>query len=93
MQQPKRACLVLRACSRNGTRSADLGLLCSDVICDYPLKEMLAFHRDNSAEGTILVTQVSLPAQAGSSAAWQVETADKQLSVLCPVPVLECRPC
>ena len=29
----------------------------SDVICDFPLKEMLAFHKSKGAEGTILVTQ------------------------------------
>lgn len=32
----------------------------SDVICDFPLKEMLAEHKKNEAEGTILVTQVIL---------------------------------
>ena len=31
---------------------------CSDVICDFPLKEMLAFHKEKGAEGTILVTRV-----------------------------------
>ena len=29
----------------------------SDVICDFPLKEMLAYHKSKGAEGTILVTQ------------------------------------
>ena len=27
------------------------------MICDFPLKEMLAFHKAKGAEGTILVTQ------------------------------------
>lgn len=31
---------------------------CSDVICEFPLKEMLAFHKQKGAEGTILVTRV-----------------------------------
>lgn len=31
---------------------------CSDVVCDYPLKEMLEFHRARDAEATILVTKV-----------------------------------
>lgn len=30
----------------------------SDVACDYPLKEMLEFHRARDAEATILVTKV-----------------------------------
>jgi NDP-sugar pyrophosphorylase family protein len=33
---------------------------CSDVVCDYPLKEMLEFHRARDAEATILVTKVSV---------------------------------
>ena len=43
-------------------RGAHGGL--SDVICEFPLREMLAFHKQRQAEGTILVTQVrnSLPA-------------------------------
>ena len=35
-------------------------VLNSDVICDFPLTEMLKFHKDKKAEGTILVTQVKL---------------------------------
>jgi hypothetical protein len=34
-------------------------VLNSDVICEFPLKAMLAFHKEKKAEGTILVTQVS----------------------------------
>ena len=33
-------------------------VLNSDVICEFPLKAMLAFHKEKGAEGTILVTQV-----------------------------------
>lgn len=32
-------------------------VLNSDVICEYPLKEMVEFHKANNAEGTLLVTQ------------------------------------
>ena len=45
-------------------------VLNSDVICEFPLKDMLAFHKERQAEGTILVTQVilnllpTLPAQS-----------------------------
>ena len=37
---------------------------CSDVICDFPLREMLAYHKQKKAEGTILVTKVSTQAAA-----------------------------
>jgi mannose-1-phosphate guanylyltransferase len=37
----------------------------SDVICDFPLTAMLAFHRAHGGEGTILVTQVSDPSKYG----------------------------
>lgn len=33
-------------------------LCCSDVICEYPLKDMLDFHKARKAESTILVTKV-----------------------------------
>jgi NDP-sugar pyrophosphorylase family protein len=33
-------------------------LLNSDVVCEYPLKEMLDYHRARGAESTILVTKV-----------------------------------
>lgn len=33
-------------------------VLNSDVVCEYPLKEMLEFHRARNAESTILVTKV-----------------------------------
>ena len=40
-------------------------VLNSDVICDFPLAEMLAFHKAKGAEGTILVTRVSDPSKYG----------------------------
>eukprot|EP00884_Botryococcus_braunii_P006958 jgi/Botrbrau1/16263/Bobra.0066s0047.1 len=40
-------------------------VLNSDVICDFPLKELLAFHKENRAEGTILVTRVEDPSKYG----------------------------
>jgi mannose-1-phosphate guanylyltransferase len=30
-------------------------VLNSDVICDFPFEEMLAFHKRHGAEGTIMV--------------------------------------
>ena len=50
----------------NGTASASSGgqpffMLNSDVICEYPLKEMMEFHVRSKAEGTILVTKVEDP--------------------------------
>ncbi len=40
--------------------SSCMTLACSDVICDYPLKDMLDFHRARGAEATILVTKVCI---------------------------------
>ena len=40
-------------------------VLNSDVICDFPLKEMLEFHRAKGAEGTVLVTRVEDPSKYG----------------------------
>lgn len=40
-------------------------VLNSDVICEYPLKDMLAFHKASGAEGTILVTKVEDPSKYG----------------------------
>lgn len=40
-------------------------VLNSDVICDYPLKEMLDFHKTRKAEATILVTKVDDPTKYG----------------------------
>jgi mannose-1-phosphate guanylyltransferase len=37
----------------------------SDVICDFPLAEMLAFHRNHGGEGTIMVTEVADPSKYG----------------------------
>lgn len=37
----------------------------SDVICDYPLKEMIAFHKNHGKEGTIMVTTVEDPSKYG----------------------------
>lgn len=37
----------------------------SDVTCEYPLAELLAFHRAHGAEGTILVTKVDEPSKYG----------------------------
>lgn len=40
-------------------------VLNSDIICDFPFTEMIAFHRKHGAEGTILVTQVQDPSKYG----------------------------
>eukprot|EP00916_Digyalum_oweni_P003122 GHVL01005631.1.p1 GENE.GHVL01005631.1~~GHVL01005631.1.p1 ORF type:complete len:174 (+),score=35.35 GHVL01005631.1:48-569(+) len=37
----------------------------SDVICDFPLKDMLNFHKSHKQEGTLLVTRVSDPSKYG----------------------------
>lgn len=40
-------------------------VLNSDVICEFPLKELQAFHKNHGQEGTILVTQVADPSKYG----------------------------
>eukprot|EP00882_Tetradesmus_deserticola_P029358 GHRQ01032879.1.p1 GENE.GHRQ01032879.1~~GHRQ01032879.1.p1 ORF type:complete len:327 (+),score=124.66 GHRQ01032879.1:827-1807(+) len=40
-------------------------VLNSDVVCEYPLKEMLDYHRARGAEATILVTKVDDPSKYG----------------------------
>lgn len=37
----------------------------SDVTCEYPLKQLLDFHRAHGKEGTILVTRVEEPSKYG----------------------------
>ena len=37
----------------------------SDVICEFPLKEMLAYHKSHGREGTICVTRVDDPSKFG----------------------------
>lgn len=40
-------------------------VLNSDVICDFPFKQLEAFHRDHGKEGTIVVTKVEEPSKYG----------------------------
>lgn len=48
----------------NGS-GAPFFVLNSDVICDYPLKDMMEFHKKSKAEATILVTKVEDPSKYG----------------------------
>ncbi|KAK7276316.1 hypothetical protein RIF29_17455 [Crotalaria pallida] len=40
-------------------------LLSSDIICEYPLKEMIEFHKSHGGEVSILVTKVDEPSKYG----------------------------
>jgi mannose-1-phosphate guanylyltransferase len=40
-------------------------VLNSDVICDFPFREMVEFHKRNGQEGTIVVTKVEEPSKYG----------------------------
>ncbi|KAA8518946.1 hypothetical protein F0562_016280 [Nyssa sinensis] len=40
-------------------------VLNSDVICDYPLKEMIEFHKSHGGEASIMVTKVDEPSKYG----------------------------
>ena len=37
----------------------------SDIICQFPLKQLLDFHKSRKAEGTLMVTQVEDPSRYG----------------------------
>jgi mannose-1-phosphate guanylyltransferase len=53
----------------DGTTTATAGepffVLNSDVVCSYPFAEMLQYHRERGAQGTILVTKVDDPSKYG----------------------------
>ncbi|KAK9762570.1 mannose-1-phosphate guanyltransferase [Basidiobolus ranarum] len=40
-------------------------VLNSDVICDFPFEQLLDFHKNHGAEGTIVVTKVDEPSKYG----------------------------
>lgn len=40
-------------------------VLNSDIICDFPFKQLEQFHRGHGAEGTIVVTKVEEPSKYG----------------------------
>nr|POE74539.1 mannose-1-phosphate guanyltransferase [Quercus suber] len=48
-----------------GKDDAPMFVLNSDVICDYPFKELAAFHKSHGNEGTIVVTKVEEPSKYG----------------------------
>ena len=37
----------------------------SDIICNYPLDELINFHKSHGQEGTIVVTKVDNPSRYG----------------------------
>ena len=56
----------------------------SDVICEFPLTEMLALHKERNAEGTICVTRVDDPSKYGvvvSSGSGRIERFVEKPSV------------
>ena len=40
-------------------------VLNSDVVCEFPFSQVIAFHKAHGKEGTILVTKVSEPSKYG----------------------------
>lgn len=40
-------------------------VLNSDVICDFPFKDMISFHQTHGGEGTLVVTKVEEPSKYG----------------------------
>ncbi|XP_062522908.1 mannose-1-phosphate guanyltransferase beta-A-like [Corticium candelabrum] len=47
------------------TDSEPFFVLNSDIICNFPFKEMLQFHKSHGKEGTIVVTRVEEPSKYG----------------------------
>ena len=37
----------------------------SDIICEFPLEELVAFHKNHGKEGTILLSEVKDPSKYG----------------------------
>lgn len=48
----------------------------SDVVCPYPMKDMLDFHTARGAEATILVTKVDDPSKYGECVCWACAARD-----------------
>ena len=48
-----------------GKDDAPFFVLNSDVICDFPFRDMVAFHKNHGREGTIVVTKVEEPSKYG----------------------------
>lgn len=56
------------ALARGVLKDGDEGpffVLNSDIICDFPFKNLLNFHKSHGREGTIVVTQVEDPSKYG----------------------------
>lgn len=51
--------------ANNNGNDVPFFVLNSDIICDYPFQEMIDFHREHKAEGTIVVTRVEEPSKYG----------------------------
>jgi len=47
------------------TTSEPFFVLNSDIICDFPFKELVQFHKNHGKEGTIVVTKVEEPSKYG----------------------------
>lgn len=48
-----------------GASDAPFFVLNSDIICDFPFKQLLEFHENHGKEGTIVVTKVEEPSKYG----------------------------
>ena len=69
---------------REGGANEPFFVFNSDVICDFPLLQMLEFHRSHGGEGTICVTQVEDPSKYGvvvSSSSGRIERFVEKPSV------------
>lgn len=60
-------------------------VLNSDVICHYPLSEMMAFHKGKGAEATILVTKVG-PKTTSDPLTSHAHRCFHPLQIICDTP-------
>lgn len=58
----------IRLAKESILKDNDEGLLFvfnSDIICDFPLKDMISYHKAHGGEGTLMVTEVEDPTRFG----------------------------
>lgn len=70
--------LALARKSLDDGKNTPFFVLNSDVICDFPFKEFVEFHKNHGQEGSILVTKVEEPSKYGVV----VQTKREKSSVL-----------
>lgn len=50
---------------KNDNKSGSFFVFNSDVVCDFPLNEMVEFHKSHGKEATMVLTKVKDPSRFG----------------------------